>query len=248
MDATSIWVNHKGGGPAFNVFNQLPGTTPVGNGVCFSISDYSTHQTMLIARTSAPAPTGTPVIDVVSSAGSTTTFGILRAATQDRAQALYLRNDGAAAFGLPLATSGPVASLLGGSPVRVQIDLNYLGTAGNLVLSNPNAATTAGASITFLGPGHVETAQLATSNDDAQNTSVAIKVRSRGTIATPVKITGANVMLAGKISFGSSEHESVGSKPAALGSNSPAIAPGEPYVWVRVTTSDGSEGFIPIWK
>lgn len=39
-----------------------------------------------------------------------------------------------------------------------------------------------------------------------------------------------------------------GAGSAALGANCPATTATAPYTWVRVKTSDGSTGFIPIWK
>lgn len=39
-----------------------------------------------------------------------------------------------------------------------------------------------------------------------------------------------------------------GSGSALLGSNSPASTLTAPYTWMTVTTSDGSTGYIPIWK
>lgn len=34
----------------------------------------------------------------------------------------------------------------------------------------------------------------------------------------------------------------------AVGTNCPAVTPSAPYTWMTVTTSDGSTGYIPIWK
>lgn len=39
-----------------------------------------------------------------------------------------------------------------------------------------------------------------------------------------------------------------GSGSASLGSNSPAVTNSAPYTWARVVTSDGSTGYIPIFK
>lgn len=41
---------------------------------------------------------------------------------------------------------------------------------------------------------------------------------------------------------------STGAGTALLGTNSPAVTLSAPYTWVTVTTSDGSTGYIPIWK
>jgi hypothetical protein len=41
---------------------------------------------------------------------------------------------------------------------------------------------------------------------------------------------------------------STGAGTALLGSNSPAVTLTAPYTWFQVTTSDGSTGYIPVWK
>lgn len=48
------------------------------------------------------------------------------------------------------------------------------------------------------------------------------------------------------IKFGGTN--TTGSGSAALGSNSPAITNTAPYTWIQVKTSDGSTGYIPVWK
>lgn len=39
-----------------------------------------------------------------------------------------------------------------------------------------------------------------------------------------------------------------GAGTALLGTNSPATALSAPYTWIQVTTSDGSTGYVPVWK
>jgi hypothetical protein len=39
-----------------------------------------------------------------------------------------------------------------------------------------------------------------------------------------------------------------GAGMALLGANSPATTLTAPYTWIQVTTSDGSTGYIPVWK
>jgi hypothetical protein len=39
-----------------------------------------------------------------------------------------------------------------------------------------------------------------------------------------------------------------GSGSAALGANCPAVTATAPYTWIQVTTSDGSTGYLPVWK
>lgn len=43
-------------------------------------------------------------------------------------------------------------------------------------------------------------------------------------------------------------NESTGAGSALLGANSPAVTLTAPYTWLKVKTSDGSTGYIPIWK
>lgn len=50
----------------------------------------------------------------------------------------------------------------------------------------------------------------------------------------------------GVMRFGGSSSTGAGS--AALGANSPAVTLTAPYTWAKVITSDGSTGYIPIWK
>lgn len=45
-----------------------------------------------------------------------------------------------------------------------------------------------------------------------------------------------------------SANEATGSASAALGSNCPATTATAPYTWEKITTSDGSQGYIPVWK
>lgn len=43
-------------------------------------------------------------------------------------------------------------------------------------------------------------------------------------------------------------NESTGAGAALLGSNSPASTLTNPYTWITIVTSDGSTGYIPVWK
>ena len=52
--------------------------------------------------------------------------------------------------------------------------------------------------------------------------------------------------LIGKLKF--SITNSTGAGSALLGANSPAITLTAPYTWITVITSDGSTGYMPIWK
>lgn len=41
---------------------------------------------------------------------------------------------------------------------------------------------------------------------------------------------------------------STGAGTALLGTNSPAVTNASPYTWLKVLTSDGSTGYVPVWK
>lgn len=43
-------------------------------------------------------------------------------------------------------------------------------------------------------------------------------------------------------------NEATGSGSAALGANCPATTPSAPHTWEKIVTSDGSTGYIPVWK
>lgn len=43
-------------------------------------------------------------------------------------------------------------------------------------------------------------------------------------------------------------NQSTGAGSALLGSNSPAVTVSAPNTWWKVTLTDGSTGFIPVWK
>jgi hypothetical protein len=43
-------------------------------------------------------------------------------------------------------------------------------------------------------------------------------------------------------------NETTGGGTPLLGTNSPAVTNTAPYKWLRFTTSDGSDGYVPAWK
>lgn len=43
-------------------------------------------------------------------------------------------------------------------------------------------------------------------------------------------------------------NEATGAGSAALGANCPAVTVGAPYKWIKMTTSDGSAVYCPVWK
>lgn len=52
----------------------------------------------------------------------------------------------------------------------------------------------------------------------------------------------------GRIKNALAGNETTGAGSALLGANSPAVTNSAPYTWLKVITSDGSAGFVPIWK
>jgi hypothetical protein len=56
------------------------------------------------------------------------------------------------------------------------------------------------------------------------------------------------ILANGQIKFAARSNEVTGSGAAGLGSACPAITPAAPYIWEKVTTADGSQGYIPVWK
>jgi hypothetical protein len=57
-----------------------------------------------------------------------------------------------------------------------------------------------------------------------------------------------SVTASGQLMFGCAANEAAGSGSAGLGANCPAVTATAPYIWEKVTTSDGSQGYMPIWK
>ena len=83
--------------------------------------------------------------------------------------------------------------------------------------------------------------------EDTTNASSASLAYNRGTAnldITPRSTYATN--LAGKLKF--SITNSTGANSVSLGANSPATITTAPYTWITVTTSDGTTGFMPIWK
>lgn len=66
-----------------------------------------------------------------------------------------------------------------------------------------------------------------------------------GTFSTTLVVTGALTMSAVPRFNGTNTS---GAGTALLGTNSPAVTNSAPFTWFQVTTSDGSTGYIPVWK
>ena len=71
-------------------------------------------------------------------------------------------------------------------------------------------------------------------------TSVLIDIGAGQSSTSTVLTLNGVLKLAGE--------NTTGAGSAALGANSPAVTNSAPYTWARVVTSDGSTGYVPIWK
>lgn len=51
-----------------------------------------------------------------------------------------------------------------------------------------------------------------------------------------------------RLQNGLAANEATGAGSALLGANSPATTVSAPFKWVKITLSDGSLGYFPVWK
>ena len=72
-------------------------------------------------------------------------------------------------------------------------------------------------------------------------TRVLISLGAADTTSTQVFEIGGLMKFSGL-------NNSAGTGSALLGANSPAVTNTAPYTWLKVLTSDGSTGYIPVWK
>ena len=143
----------------------------------------------------------------------------------------------------------------------VGLNINQTGSANAVNITNNNAGgsnqyaavisgnnyginlTTANASGTTLNVTH---------NSSGNGTVVAVINKGSGlSFDIQVGSTPASafqVLSSGQVKFAASGNETTGSGSASLGTNSPAVTNSAPYTWEKVTTSDGSQGYIPVWK
>jgi hypothetical protein len=71
-------------------------------------------------------------------------------------------------------------------------------------------------------------------------TRVVISLGAADTASTQVFEIGGLMKFSGL--------NSTGAGTALLSTNSPAVTNTAPYTWFKVLTSDGSTGYIPVWK
>lgn len=120
------------------------------------------------------------------------------------------------------------------------------GTSGNVGIGT----TAPGVKLDVLGSARVYSstadAAILIGSDQVDANSGKISY-NRGTAnldITPRSTYATNLI--GKLKF--SITNSTGAGSALLGANSPATILTAPYTWITVTTSDGTTGFMPIWK
>jgi hypothetical protein len=148
-------------------------------------------------------------------------------------------------FGVPvLGSSGTTSQLmlaaLSISSSLVLAVVSFRCDLGTLTTSTPNfigTATWNDASTSFIG------IDLQIGN----TASAAGSLLFRGIVSsvTMFSVDKAGVCYSVKFQFGT---DGTGAGSAALGANCPAITLTAPYKWATVVTSDGSTGYVPIWK
>jgi len=131
-----------------------------------------------------------------------------------------------------------------------------LGTPGGIratILSSGNVGigtTAPGVKLDVLGSARVYDSAadaailLGSDQVDANSGKISYNRSTANLDITPRSTYATN--LVGKLKF--SITNSTGANSALLGANSPATILTAPYTWITVTTSDGTTGFMPIWK
>lgn len=105
---------------------------------------------------------------------------------------------------------------------------------------NMGGTSDPGAQLTVT-PAATGTSNLILKNIGSQTADSLIIMNSS---ETPV----FSITAAGMIENNNASNETTGAGSAELGANSPATTNSAPYTWLKVKTSDGSDGFIPVWK
>jgi hypothetical protein len=88
---------------------------------------------------------------------------------------------------------------------------------------------------------------VATENWDGTHHGAKLRF-STTPVASITETTALEILSSGQIQNIISGNETTGGGSAALGTNSPAVTNTAPYKWLKFTTSDGSQGYIPVWK
>ena len=171
----------------------------------------------------------------------------------DEAGALRITSNNASLqpFGLFNATNGYTGIRVGAISVGTTYAASDAPAAGMIVQGSVGIGTTApGVKLDVLGSARVydSTADaailLGSDQVDANSGKISYNRGTANLDITPRSTYATNLI--GKLKF--SITNSTGAGSALLGTNSPAITLTAPYTWITVTTSDGSTGYMPIWK
>jgi len=109
--------------------------------------------------------------------------------------------------------------------------------AGNVIVGS---ATVGNYKLDIAASGSSGTLRVKDSTPTTGATSMLVDIGAAQTAASTVLTLNGVMKYAGT--------NSTGAGSALLGANSPASTLTAPYTWITVITSDGSTGFIPVWK
>ncbi len=228
-----------------------------------------------IFQSFANYPTSQGAVISVSCQTGVTNFNAIRVNRSGDSQGFSVRNDGTAGFGItttppfgrvwieatnagnaanalvlsnPSATtnSGARLNFVAGGVNHAQIFSNYATVAqnGSLTIQVLNANTAKQA--VLIGP-----ASALTVNGISAGATMVVNNGSTGGAIAVFQNNGTDavkIINGGQIQFALASNEATGAGSAFLGANSPAVTNAAPYTWEKVTTSDGSQGYIPVWK
>lgn len=153
-----------------------------------------------------------------------------------------------------------VVAVLGAAPTVVRTTTNQ--TVGGIkTFSSPIIVVSGGGDSAFGAgaDGSSGTYIALSSGGDANNaymgakgsgTNVGLVIQAKGTGSISFQSAGGTVLsmlTSGQLKTVSG-NETTGAGSAALGTNSPAVTNTAPYKWLKFTTSDGSQVYVPAWK
>lgn len=148
--------------------------------------------------------------------------------------------------GLYSSQAGRLNVAINGSSVGYFASTGFVGAvsggAGSFTTLDASGAAVLASTLAVTGNVAVNTNKFTVAASSG-NTLVA------GTLNVTLGVTLASTLaVAGRISNTAGANETTGAGSAALGDNSPAVTNSAPYTWLRFTSSDGSNCFIPMWK
>lgn len=182
----------------------------------------------------------------------------VNAATGQTASLQEWRNSSAAPL-LRVTASGQIGAGTGAPAVQ------FVDSAGNNLIRSTSAnswADTKATSYLQIGPPAANVMLTATSGGLMARFGIPATSTVIGNLASgslPAPVAGAlltlvassgpvlSVSAAGQMQTVAA-NEATGAGSAALGANCPAVTTTAPYTWEKITTSDGSQGYCPVWK